>query len=72
MATMPIYGKKQKKKLKNLLLQNHKGYMSESWIWHRGLNSYKIYSKDDAGITFDLFMAKVKFLSPYIYMGKNL
>ena len=37
-------------------------------MWHRGLKVYQVSSNGDP--TFDLFIAKVKFSSLCIYMGK--
>ena len=45
MVAVPIYGKK----LRNLLLQNHKE--------HLGSKFFKIYINDDTGLTLTYFMA---------------
>ena len=47
MAAMPIYGKK----LKNLLLQNHKSYDLETWHVASGTQALQMYINDDPGLT---------------------
>ena len=67
MAAMPIYGKNLKN---NLLLWNQKGSDLESFMQHRVLEYFQVYSNDDPELTLTYFMARSN-LIPYAFVREK-
>ena len=70
MSTMPIYGKKKKKTLKNLL-QNQESFEADLGIQDWGHKVYQVDSNDDSRLTL-IFLWQGQICIPILLYGENV